>query len=1009
MPTVPQLPAAAAVGPNDEFMVSQGGQSLSVTTQVLLASTQPQLTLSSGTLLGRVSTASGGPEVVPVGSGLVIAQGTLTADTTVVAPLASPSLTGRPTAPTPPVGDNSQALATTAFVANSSETLTFVGDVVGSGTSPITLVLPPIANPGVYTKVTVNGKGQVTSGGTLLAADIVAALGYQPASASGPPQLAGVDASAALVYATGATVARSLASAVSDRISILAFGADPTGGSDSAPAFNAAMSEVPNGGVARIFVPRGTYRLASVVNEPAGRSITVEFDDGASISGPGYLGVDRVETHQGPFRLTQVAGGFAGYTSGLDSPGDIPFDSQIITNTSTNSAANRVAWARSYTNENRYAKYTGGSDIAEQDILAWPLLLDSSAAIGHFEVVEGPTYDEDLAQRAGLGASAQHSEYDVVNNGPESGWSFQPGVANPVQGMAIDPWGQNGTYGGHILYAFGTAGGFDGVAGGVNRRWIGYPAVYSNGNPPAVPQGSTVVITMDVTAKATAVLGSGGQVASVAIGSGGGAYTSAPAVAFSGGGGSGAAGAAKLVGGAVVGVVITNPGSGYSSPPLISLTGGGVPAPNPVTVTVNPDGAHGDVGSIAAAIRAAHIPLVNAAVAVWGGAVSSLVVFGTAAGDVGTLTLGGTALTALGIPPQGYTTPRDDTAIVFGGTGHVSPGDQIIINGTTISIAGAGALADVVAAVTQANLPGVRADITAAGGLVLTAWLAQQPCGLVLAQPSGFTTLQKLSLNTGVFLPPTPPKAFATGYGEVGAKACKLTDAIRVSATDLAGNTYGPVTATLNGGAGTGSVPDVVASIKAALTTAGWYSGSLAQLTVAPSIVTVFAHNATTPGIVIRNTAGGTLTLANAAGTPLDTLGLVAGTLQPGGYSPGSQTVYQAAPNSIAPQGRGVFIGGSTVPDATVWPHTPAEFRGSFAHGLRTDKASFGDGNAVLLGSGQAIGWGVGGPTLSATAAALTASAPVVLPGLTLTQLPSSPTGLPTGSVWNNGGVLSIV
>ena len=1009
MPTVPQLPAVSAITASDQIMVSQGGQSVSATTQVLLANTQTQLTLSQGALLGRVTAGSGGPEAVPVGSGLVVTQGTLAADTTVVAALLSPNLTGRPTAPTPPQGDNSQAVATTAFVASSNPPLTFVGDVVGSGASPITLVLPPIANPGVYTRVTVNGKGQVTAGGGLLAADVVAALGYMPAAVGNPPTLAGADASAALVYATGGTVARSLASTVADRISVLAFGADPTGGADSAPAFAVAMSEIANGGIARLFVPRGSYRLASVVNQPAGRSVTVEFDDGASIAGPGYLGVDRVETHQGPYRLSQVAGGFAGYASGVGQTGNPPFDYQIITNTPQNSAASRVAWARTYTNQNLYSKYSGGIDFAEQSIYAWPNLVDNSSGWGHFEVVEGATYDEDLARRAGLSASAQFAEYDVVNNGPESGWSFQSGIANPVQGMAIDPWGQNGPYGGHILFAFGTAGGFDGVAGGINRRWVGYPAAYSNGNPPPAPQGSSITIAMDVTAKAQAVLGGGGTVARVLILSGGGAYASTPSVVFSGGGGAGVAGTATLVGNAVVGVVITNPGSGYSSPPLVSFTGGGVPAPNPIAVAINPDGAHGDVASIAAAIRGANIPLVNAAVAEWGGAVASLVVFGTAAGDVGTLTLGGTALPALGIAAQSYATQRDDTAIVFGGSGHVSPGDKLTINGSTVTVGGAGALADVVAAVTTANLPGIRADITASGSLVLTAWLVQQPCGLVLAQPPGFTTLQKLDLNAGAFLPPTPPKGFATAFGEVGALACKLTDALRISATDLAGNAYGPVTVTLNGGAGTASVADVAASIQAALTSAGWYSGSAALLTTAPSVVTVFVHGSPVSGLVIRNTAGGTLTLANAAGTPLDTLGLAAGTFQPGGYSAGSQTVYHAAPNAIAPQGRGMFIGGSTVPDQTVWPHAPAEFRGSFAHGLRTDRASFGDGNAMLLGSGQSIGWGVGGPTLSATSAGVTVSAPAVLPGLMLTELAHSPTGLPSGSVWNNGGVLSIV
>ncbi len=313
--------------------------------------------------------------------------------------------------------------------------------------------------------------------------------------------------------------------------------------------------------------------------------------------------------------------------------------------------------------------------------------------------------------------------------------------------------------------------------------------------------------------------------------------------------------------------------------------------------------------SIAAAVQAARVPLVSAAVARWGGTVSSLVLFGTAPGDLGTLTLGGTALATLGINPQAYTTPRDDTAVAYGG-GRAAAGDQMTINGRSFAIGGSGTLADVVAAVTTPNLPGVRADITASGRLVLTAWLVQQPAGLVLAQPNGSTTLQKLGLNAGAFLPATPPKAFATALGEIGVPACRMTDAITIAATDLAGNAYGPVLATLNGGRGTGSVADVAASIQAAVQAAGWASTAAATLTTAPAVVTAFARGGGAQGLVVRNTAGGTLTLGNGAGTPLDTLGLAAGTYQPGGYSAGSQTVFLAAPDAVAPQGRGLFIGG---------------------------------------------------------------------------------------------------
>ena len=57
-----------------------------------------------------------------------------------------------------------------------------------------------------------------------------------------------------------------------------------------------------------------------------------------------------------------------------------------------------------------------------------------------------------------------------------------------------------------------------------------------------------------------------------AVGSG---YSSPPAVAFSGGGGSGAAGTAVLDGNTVSKVTITNPGTGYTSTPTVGFSGGG--------------------------------------------------------------------------------------------------------------------------------------------------------------------------------------------------------------------------------------------------------------------------------------------------------------------------------------------------------------------------------------------------------------------------------------------------
>ena len=59
------------------------------------------------------------------------------------------------------------------------------------------------------------------------------------------------------------------------------------------------------------------------------------------------------------------------------------------------------------------------------------------------------------------------------------------------------------------------------------------------------------------------------------VGTPGTGYTSAPAVSFTGGGGSGAEAVATVSGGVVTGITITKPGSGYTSAPTVELTGGG--------------------------------------------------------------------------------------------------------------------------------------------------------------------------------------------------------------------------------------------------------------------------------------------------------------------------------------------------------------------------------------------------------------------------------------------------
>jgi hypothetical protein len=73
--------------------------------------------------------------------------------------------------------DNSTKAASTAFVKGQNyltgnQSITFTGDASGSGTTAVTLTLSAVGTAGTYTKVTTDAKGRVTSGTTLIAADI---------------------------------------------------------------------------------------------------------------------------------------------------------------------------------------------------------------------------------------------------------------------------------------------------------------------------------------------------------------------------------------------------------------------------------------------------------------------------------------------------------------------------------------------------------------------------------------------------------------------------------------------------------------------------------------------------------------------------------------------------------------------------------------------------------------------------------------------------------------------
>lgn len=70
------------------------------------------------------------------------------------------------------------------------------------------------------------------------------------------------------------------------------------------------------------------------------------------------------------------------------------------------------------------------------------------------------------------------------------------------------------------------------------------------------------------------LVGAEGSLAGIVLNSAGSGYTTAPTVAITGGGGTGATATAQIADGKVTGFTITNPGAGYITVPTVALTGG---------------------------------------------------------------------------------------------------------------------------------------------------------------------------------------------------------------------------------------------------------------------------------------------------------------------------------------------------------------------------------------------------------------------------------------------------
>lgn len=135
----------------------------------------------------------------------------------------------------------------------------------------------------------------------------------------------------------------------------------------------------------------------------------------------------------------------------------------------------------------------------------------------------------------------------------------------------------------------------------------------------------TNVTNKDTDPIVSAVAGQG--VVSATITSGGSSYTSAPTIAFSGGGGTGAAATATVDSGAVTAITITNAGSGYTSAPTIAFSGGAgsgaaatavIAADGTISITANTKGASFQIGFSKDILEDLDATLTRTATPSWG-------------------------------------------------------------------------------------------------------------------------------------------------------------------------------------------------------------------------------------------------------------------------------------------------------------------------------------------------------------------------------------------------------
>lgn len=225
---IPNLPAAIGVTGDELVEIVQSGASARASISQIIA---PFGVSSFNSRIGVVVPASGDYTVADI-TGLQTALD-------LKSPIASPTFTGTPAAPTATGGTNTTQLATTEFVTSAIST-------AGGSYQPLAANLTAISSLAVT-----DGNFIVGNGSTLVAE-------------SGATVRASIDPQLGVFQATGAnSVARTLQAKGMDIVNLDDYGGNGNGVADNAAAFTRALAALPAMGGAIKMTAGGYYRIDS--------------------------------------------------------------------------------------------------------------------------------------------------------------------------------------------------------------------------------------------------------------------------------------------------------------------------------------------------------------------------------------------------------------------------------------------------------------------------------------------------------------------------------------------------------------------------------------------------------------------------------------------------------------------------------------------------------------------------------------------------------------------------